>query len=169
VVFTRVYSYKLAKEFTQVDRHLDNDLMETLDIPDYPFKLVASQLPNVWPRDWSVNNQLKPRSSVYWPEKYEVLYIENDGDRDRSELRWARISDVNWYRNMKYQRLYTEARFSGLFYDRSNVYAIGNTGNDPESYMYLLREKGNTRELMPLVSGVHLRLFQWIYKIRCIS
>jgi hypothetical protein len=159
--FVRSRSYPSGSEVTVVHKVTPTDPVSRVDPTDMPWALNENSISFIWPQEWNSEPNTS-RSSAYNPQTYEVYYIRHADDSQQSELLWSDIQEIHWYRNLNNQRLNTDVRITGMFFDRMSVYAIGDRpqAHDTESYIYILRANGNTRELFPLVSDVHIYVSQ---------
>lgn len=63
---------------------------------------------------------------VYWPQKYEIIFIVNNGDPNTSAIVYNSITDKNWWKHMRKTALNSTVFFNGLFSLNDSIYAVGN-------------------------------------------
>ena len=91
---------------------------------DMPWN-ISSNAFDIWPHIMS--NSLG-FIGVYWPQKYEIIFLIDNGYEETSALVYNDIRDKNWWKpqNLKRSPIRSNVFFNGLFHLNESIYAIGN-------------------------------------------
>ena len=99
---------------------------------------------NIWPH--ILSNDLW-FVGVYWPQKYEIMFIVNNGDPRSSAIAYNSIDKKFWWKHMKLTPLKSSIIFNGLFLLDDSIFAIGNG-----SILFKLIAQDGQRSLQYIVS-----------------
>ena len=136
-------------KFKVIFHQLGTDLINKSDIPWY---LTYVTLNEMWP--WSDEitiNKLEPRASVFWPERFQVYFIDKRLFTKDQYIYWKNISDVEWYQKLSKVKLSVD-EVVGMFHLDGQVFAIGHNSTDQVTKVFQVEHDQDQPVLTPQVS-----------------
>lgn len=137
LVFVRRFNEVADKEDSQLLR-ISPDGRE-LPLSRLPWGLEPEG--NIWPEEWD-HDPNSARPGVFWPEKYESIFIVFSGKKEMATILHNKITTDLWWENLKEQKitLNPDVYFVGLFHMNGAVYGVGHKRSDGDiiSKMFLM-------------------------------
>lgn len=152
LMFTRRTVVSTGKETTDVFRLRSYTGISSVAQNEYPWKLTDPHV--IWPSSWN-DWPNRSRASLFFPPTNMAFFVDNEGEY--YTLFYQQINSVNWFRQMKANRISSGVVFVGMFFTAESsliysitpnlttkkdaIYAVGHEVNDPKkaSKLYYLR------------------------------